>query len=67
MLPRLFSGSCCFGILMNSASTTKASTKLARSQIITPSIPAKANTAVASTGFRMVTRELEKEIRPLVF
>ena len=46
--------------LMNSASTTKASRKVARSQRITPSIPAKANTAVASTGFRMVTRELEK-------
>ena len=30
-------------------------------------MPAKENTAVASTGFRMVTSELENERIPLVF
>ena len=50
-----------------SSSARNATPKVSRSRKITPSIPAKANTAVARMGLRMVTRELDRERRPLVF
>ena len=34
---------------------------------MTADIPAKANAAVASTGFKIVISELERERSPLVF
>ena len=50
-----------------SSSARNATPKVSRSRKITPSIPAKANTAVARMGLRIVTRELDRERSPLVF
>ena len=51
-------------IRMKHTSVTKAKRKLARSKKITAPIPQKPRTAVARTGARSVTRELENARRP---
>jgi hypothetical protein len=55
------------GILMKNTNEVNAIKKVIRSMMITSFIPAKARTAVAIAGVKIVVRELENDLIPLTF